>query len=181
MYSCSRLARRSLISFVTLASVGALVAQGGGEAAALQRRVSAAACFVPRAHTAQAEFGYSSSVYGLNNALNTNPSLSVQCPMPDDTYFPKTSVAYVNVHGYDPASTVQACAYACVTYWGTNGGTCGDIKCSGNAFVGDYTVSPPLTAWTTAYANDFAYLRVGVGQTSTSAPRGTIRGFFLSD
>ena len=166
------MARSQVALFLVCAVVGAGLALPH-EAEALIRRVHASECIVYNPHLTDVTMGTD----GLKVTAPSYAAASVYCPIPDDTYFPKTAASNVNVYGYDGHNDfgLSVITSACVAYSGTVGWACGTYALSGDGFTGNFDLNPGLEAWTSAYAADFPYVLVmvpGVDGASYSYLRG---------
>lgn len=143
---------------------------------ALSQRYSATDCHVD-AKPWNTDFVYNAQIANLISGR-----LYLYCPVQDDDRFPKTAITTLNVHAYDGQmlASLPITAAACVSYWSTAGGTCGTAA-STNGTVANPTLSPSLSAWSSAA--DFGYLYVSLEQTSggTSSNSPALRGFFTAD
>jgi hypothetical protein len=115
---------------------------------------------------------------GVNN-YSTVQSWDAHCPVNDDDRFKKEQIVTLNVHGHDNHPTQHVWAWACVTYWGTDGGTCGGSVTSSG--VGNYTLSPPKTGiFDLAHQGDFGYVLLGIPPRNGGDSPSTVRGIFTS-
>ncbi|MDI3290311.1 hypothetical protein [Polyangium sp. 15x6] len=159
---------------VWLFAVGAMfasVAVGASNAEALHKRESAMACF------ARGTTDSWTSSAGLSN-YSTTDNLTINCAVNDDDRFKKEDVATLNMHGYNGNSSTPIYAVACVSYYASNGGACG--ASSSAAGVGNYTLSPARTYWTSTYASDFGFVQLTLGTISGSSAS-SFRGFYISN
>ena len=122
---------------------------------------------------------------GMGN-MDTGHIVDLYCPVPDSDYFAHSSVAILNVHGWDNSSnasgtTGRVMSQACVTFYGSNSGSCGGIVSTGSAFVGMYALSPYLTTWQNpSYVNEFAYLWVRLPPGTGPLAVSSLSGFYMS-
>ena len=128
--------------------------------------------------------------FALQNDSSTEV-MSVVCPIPDSSSFPKASIRTLNVHGFDNGEstgevTSGVRAHLCTSSWFTTGGVCTSFALAGG-LPGDYALGLlPLPfdstqrGWTQNNVADFGYLRVLLPKKGAHG-RATFRGYFLSD
>lgn len=143
--------------------------------AAWQRVAAVGSCYPDEVVTGQQAF---TAPRGISN-LSSSSYLPVQCDVDESDVFVRQNVNVLTVYGEDLNSTDRVTAGACIAYRDTDGGECGSPAATTNAFVGSYTLNPPLSKWSTASANDFAYLTVGLGKSVGSA-YSSLRGFYIA-
>lgn len=148
-------------------------------AAAKYARVSASSCVVSK-----------NGVWATyhNNALSNGDVdglMDMNCPVPDDDYFPHHEIRTLNVHGYDRSTRAgdgMALAQACITFYATNSGSCGTLVSTPTTGTGMFTLLPSLTAWQDEdYAYDFAFLFVRLPANDGGNARSNFRGFYITD
>jgi len=98
----------------------------------------------------------------------------VYCVLEDDSSLvPRASILSVVIDGRKSQPSSNVIAQACVKFYAATGFSCG-ASLIGPSAVGDFSISPSVTSWTT-YPADFAYIYV-------SAPDDTsVRGYWIND
>jgi hypothetical protein len=144
-------------------------------------RVSASACLVS---------GSTGWVTYTNSALSngdTTKSIDLHCPVPDSDYLQHDAIAALYVHGRDNSAASGAAGAvmtaACITFYGSNSGSCGDFLSTSSTGTGMYGLQPSLSEWQDdLYAYDFAYVfvRLPANTGGTFAPS-NFRGFFITN
>jgi hypothetical protein len=110
---------------------------------------------------------------------NSSSDRYLFCSFEEADTFTKTSVTSLNLHGRDRSTARGARGAACVTLWSTSaGGICGTYQDSGNAFTGEYGLTPSLSIWSNPiYGNDFAYVSVIIPPYDAVNGMSTFRGY----
>jgi hypothetical protein len=112
---------------------------------------------------------------------STVSELVALCPIVDSDYLLKENVVTANIHVRDGHSGASARALLCESNYATAGGACSAQVSSGDAFVGNTTLSPSTGAvWSTATQAYFGYIFVGIPAKS-GVSRSNIRGYFTAD
>lgn len=111
------------------------------------------------------------NLVGLNNYSNV--TVRATCDVGDDSDFAKTEIAGINVHVYDGHNNAPARARVCTVTWNSWFGSCGQYSNSGYGFVGNATLTPPLTPLSSA-AN-FGMLEVEL------PPSSALKGYYTHD
>lgn len=151
--------------------VGSLV--GGAEAIAGWRSYPGQACSTNEAR------GQALGVSTISGPTLAN-YLSAYCPVPDDNPSARFSNATgLTVSVYDSSTTAYQRAQACVTYYGSLGGSCGSFASSGTsaAATGNYSISPSRSSWTT-YPDEYAYVYVELSGVTGSPSY--VKGYYTS-
>ena len=167
----------SRIKTLSLFACGAIVSSlafSATTASALYKRESATACMI-RTDTDNAVYIGSSGVWNYSTVANQ----SIGCAVNDDDRFRKQDIVTLNIHGYDGSTTLPVEAVTCVSYWGSNGGACGSWVDSSWGGTGNYTLSPPLTYWTSNYYADFGFVYVTLPKYESSVS--SFRGYFIAN
>ncbi|WP_437937366.1 hypothetical protein [Sorangium sp. So ce341] len=168
---------RSIPLFIIGAVVSAALVNSS-DAAALHERVSGTNCSYGNGTP-------SGTLISIGNAIfnqSTTGAESVSCPVTDDDRFRKHDITTLNIHGYNGGISVsggsaEVEASTCVTFFGSTGGSCStSVNTTGN---GNYTLSPPLTFWTSAHAADFGYIRVKLPPKGSNPS--SVRGYYTSN
>ncbi|CAN98689.1 MULTISPECIES: hypothetical protein [Sorangium] len=168
---------KSIPLFIVGAVVSAALANSS-DAAALHERVSGTNC----AYGNGTSTGNLIAIGGAISNSSTSGAESVSCPVTDDDRFRKQDIATLNIHGYNGGISIsgqsaEVDASTCVQYYGSTGGACTTpVSTSGN---GNYTLSPPLTYWTSSNYADFGYIRIKLPPKGTNAS--TVRGYYTAD
>jgi hypothetical protein len=85
-----------------------------------------------------------------------------------------TAANGLNLHMFQPNSGAASGAKACVTFWASNGGSCGTQVVS--LATGDVTLSPSRSVWNASgNAGDFPYVHLTLG------PQASLRGYWVSN
>ncbi|MEZ4373425.1 MAG: hypothetical protein R3B07_21565 [Polyangiaceae bacterium] len=118
---------------------------------ALWRRYNAVSCYADNTY-------YTPPIYNSDNGGSdtfwvSGGGTDLVCPIDDDSYFPKTSISGVNIHGQVVTSGTNVAARACRTYWSTSGGACNAEVTAG---YGNFTLQPSVGQWTSG-GSDFGY------------------------
>jgi hypothetical protein len=102
--------------------------------------------------------------FGLRTDGPTGAPISLICPLPDDSCFPKWEIDRANVRGRsDGGAGAGVAAVACITYFDSNvGGACGEwrtnIVDAGPVPVGNYNIFLDLSKWGTGFGGHFPYI-----------------------
>jgi hypothetical protein len=141
-------------------------------ASAVERKVSAAACYAGMSYN----FLYSD---GVQNSIGG----SLICPVPDDDLLRKEDAAEIALHGYDASATTRVRVSACVAYFDARGAICGASAQSSIAGVGHFTLLPALTVFDAAHAADYGFLLVSLPSPPSDDFHtwSSVRGYTLSD
>jgi hypothetical protein len=173
---CRRfLMKVALSKFVTYGGLfvaglaGSVALLGSGVARAAWERADSSTCYTTLSH----------QIGGITNT-STAYSYTFACPYPESSALPKEDLDRLNAHGFDASSQYSVSVRACVTFWDSNGGDCGDPEYSGGSFVGNYTLRPELSVWSSSNSSDFAWISVSL-QPQTSAGANTYRGFWATE
>lgn len=148
--------RSSWLTFSLSLAVSSVLTFAVESHATFIRRVAATSCFVDTTHISDLN-NVSFNSDGVENAdPDQNGRLYLRCAIPDDTCMPKQNITSTAVYGYNGNPNINTTAGACVTYYGSEGGTCGGT--SYQFSVGHYSLAPVVTAWGSSHASDFGYI-----------------------
>lgn len=109
--------------------------------------------------------------FGLMNNNNAGTADFI-CPYDDDSFFPRTSVAVLNVHGFKNNNVGLDEAWTCTKFWATTSFACHPTSNS-TANPGSWQLTPALNPWWSNSA-DFSYIRLRL------QPGSGVYGFFTS-
>jgi hypothetical protein len=149
-----------LLSCISGAAIQLMAAPAPAEAAI--RSVPGQRCSIDKQSYTAIEFRNS----GLANT--TSNEIYTTCGLLLDDELPSEDISYLEVNGNDPKTFAQVQAFACVTYYGQQGGYCYTGVGSGVAYTGRYYLAPPLNAFQT-YPFDYAHVFLLVPTGSTVA------------
>lgn len=146
------------------------------ESAAAERRLHASGC---RGLQEWHDDLLDNEGYGIGNN-DTQGSVMADCPFNDDDTFRADQLTALNVHVYDnwngTGFAYDVGAQLCITYWGSNGGTCGTwADTLGNA--GNYTLQPSRSVWSYDARYDFHFVRISLGKKNGSV-EAKVRGIW---
>ncbi|MGK3965248.1 hypothetical protein WMF38_13840 [Sorangium sp. So ce118] len=166
---------------IPLFIIGAVVSSAlatSSDAAALYERVAGTNCAYLNGNPTGALIGIAGSIF--NNS--TTSAENVYCPVTDDDRFRKQDIDTLAVHGYNSGVSISGGSSAveastCVTYYGGGGGACSTPATTSGS--GEYSLTPPLTYWTSTYYADFGYIRVKLP--AKGAATSTVRGYYTAD
>ena len=117
--------------------------------------------------------------WAIHNDSSTQ-SMVILCAVSDTDRFLKENITTLNLHGYDDHTGVGAQAMACRSLWSATGGSCGSMAITSNPFLGNFTLSPSLSQWTSATRADFGYIFLRIPQKQGTAYRSSFRGYYTS-
>lgn len=83
-----------------------------------------------------------------------------KCFVPDASWFRKQDVTTVKVSVVDLSTVEQVTVKACVRNWTETSVSCGNQVTSGNSFLGNTDLYPPLSQWASGNAADFGYISI---------------------
>lgn len=157
------------VFLLSATATGVLVVPSGAEAR--WNRTSAQQCVSTNGQEWRNQVGLANYGSGIGAT-----GLYVFCPIRDDSEFPKAEIQGVNIHGHDDLSDDAITARTCVSYWNAWGGECGTYAGSGLSFVGQATISPSTSAWSSSHVGDFGYIFIYL-----PAGGNSVSGFFTWD
>lgn len=132
-----------------------------------------ASAFQRRTHGSSCQDGNHSYINGENQSSSAQ-NQPLYCSIPDDTSMAKHQINTANAHVYHGSSTAPVYAWACVDYWHSIGGGCGNWV-SANSPGNVVTLSPPRTYWSATYASDFGYMYI------TTPQHSRLQGIYLAN
>jgi hypothetical protein len=168
-----------------IAFVGAFAASAtlfaARTASAKYNRVTASSCLV------QGTGGWVSYTnFALSNG-DASKSIDITCPVPDSDYLQHHKITTLNVHGMDNSAAGsglgRVLTEACISFYGSNSGSCGGLTFSSSGGTGPYALQPPLSELQNElYAYDFAYVFVRLpANTGNTFAASNLRGIYISD
>jgi len=130
------------------------------------KRLHASACY---ASTSSDYVDYVETAGIFNSGFS---SMNYVCPFNDDSTIPRVSMTTLNLHGYNGGGTTSATA--CMKFWNATGGLTFGYNCGATKSVyvpGVYTLnftpSSGLTQWGSGTVNEFGYVKVTLGPSSS--------------
>jgi hypothetical protein len=165
--------QRTRVVFLASLCFAATTAMTMSDAAAKWTRTTPWACHVLQG-------GVLDTNWALQNDSATNELVAL-CPIVDTDYLLKENITVVNVHVRDGNGGAPARALLCEGNYATAGGSCSAPSSSGNAFVGNATLSPSTAnVWTAATRAYFGYIYMAIpARVGTS--RSNFRGYYTED
>jgi hypothetical protein len=125
--------------------------------------------------------------FSLQNDSPTE-TMSILCPIPDTSAFPKAAIKTLNIHGFDNyngphGATVGVHGRICTSVWYTTSGTCGIFNADFGSVPRDYSLNllDFGSRWTPDSAADFGYVHIVLPPKNSNGVRASFRGYFLSD
>jgi hypothetical protein len=165
---------RSFVLFGAAVAFGAVLADARSASALVFKRAHAVNCWWDNMQSGGVLFAFG----GLSIRNDAAGSSTLICPAIDDTALPKSQQTTLTVNGYDGNATVNANAYACVTYATTEGGECGPVASSSG--VGNFSLPVNTLRWQLNDAHyGFLYVQVPP-KDSSSGVYSTFRGYYTS-